>query len=112
MNSRQSFEYVSNTLILREGGRILRTFPGISELNVLDSNCLQTISGGAVGTVFGGPGTLYTNGGNAFYTTLPGVQTEITEQIVGNQLKFNYFYKSIYLLIMPEYTLGQVEGVT
>ena len=108
LNSRQSFEYISNTLILREGGRILRTFPGISELNVLDSNGLQTISGGAVGTVSGGPGTLYTNGGNAFYTTLPGVQTEITEQIVGNQFKFSTSTSPSSAIIQS--TLGQTGG--
>ena len=108
LNSQQSFEYVSNTLIHREGSRILRTFPGVSELNVLDSNGLRTISGGAVGSNFGGPGTLYTNGGNAFYTTLPGVQTEITEQIVGNQFKFSTSTSPSSAIIQS--TLGKSGG--
>ena len=95
VGERQSVEYLSNFIVVRDGSRISGTFPGINELNVLDlvqsggglRQRLRTFSGSAAGT-FGGAGTLYTNGGAAFYTTLPGVQTEITEQIVGNQLKF------------------------
>ena len=96
VGERQSFEYLSNFIVLRDGSQISGTLPGINELNVLDlvqsggglRQRLRTFSGSAAGT-FGGAGTLYTNGGAAFYTTLPGVQTEITEQIIGNQFKFS-----------------------
>ena len=88
LTKRQSFDYLSNILVLRDGPRIIGTFPGITDLTVLFSNVLRSVSGSVLEN-FVGPGTLYTNGGEAFYATFPEVQMEISEQVVENQFNFN-----------------------